>query len=384
MNRLVVYPHAGTLVGGSTHSALLMSRFLREHGWYIVHVFPAPGPGADITAKEGFEIEFLNLPTQDILALRNTQGVVRKFCSLVPYLKTTFGAHRWLAEKRSALIHVNDDRSMLSWGLAAKCLGIPVIWHVRQCSGNPLMDRFRLCLADYIIYIAEDTKNRFKGIKRLPPGAVIYNPVDTERFQPAQDKAQAKLELGIRDDAVSIGYVGNFVARKRPEWLVEIVAELLREGLPVYGVIAGFDLSGGEYIARLKDMIEATGHPDRFVFLGYRPDVARVMQGLDILLLPSIAEPFGRVVIEAMACEVAVVATNAGGVPEIIQDGKNGLLTSPEDVTEMIEKVKDLCTNSDKRESLSKQARMYVVEKFAPEVTLGTLLEIYTSLTGES
>ena len=282
MRKLAVYPHAGTLVGGSTHAAVEMAKFLRTHGWEIVHVFPGPGPGADLAREAGFRVQLMGLSERDIVTLRNTNTLPKKVASILPQLKSTAFTMRWVNAHRPALVHIHDDRSVFAWGLAAKRAGIPVIWHVHQRSGNALLDRIRLRLVDYVIYIAEDTKSRFRDYAYLPPGTVIYNPVDTTRFRPPANKAQVKRALGLPDDVITIGYVGNFVARKRPEWLIHVVEILCRKGLPVFGVIVGADLSGGTYSARLKQLMESSGYAKRFAFLGYQPNVERVMQALDV------------------------------------------------------------------------------------------------------
>lgn len=385
MSPLVVYPHAGILVGGSTHSALKVSKFLREHGWNIIHVFPALGPGVDITIQEGFEVEILGFSEKDVLVLRNTKGLVRRLRSLIPQLKDVLAARRWLISRRPVLVHVNDDRTMFSWGLAAKQLGIPVIWHVHQQRGDRLLDRIRLRLADHIIYVAQTIKSRFDGLQRMPAGTVLYNSVDPEAFKPPENKQNVKRQLGLDPNSIAIGFIGNLVPRKRPEWVVISGAELLQEGIDVEIVFAGSDFSGGPYQQRLRKIAETSGAPERFRFLGYRTDIPEIMQAIDILVLPSIpmGEALPLVVLEAMASSVAVVATKVAGIPEIIQDGKTGFLTSPEDLTEMIEKLKYLCENPQIIELIGKQARMQVLEKLTPEVTLKRLLKIYADLIGE-
>jgi glycosyltransferase involved in cell wall biosynthesis len=378
--RLVVYPHAGTLVGGSTHSSLLMSEFLQKYGWRIVHVFPGHGPGLEVTKARGAETHDQGFSSEDILTLRNTGGIHRKLRALIPQVKSYWAAREWLTEHQPQLVHLNDDRSVLTWGFAAKRLGIPVVWHVRQNSGNELLDRFRLPLANRLIYIAENTKLRFENQRTVPPGNVIYNALDTARFRPAENKIERRCELGLPVHGIAIGYVGNFVARKRPEWLIAVVAELAKQGLDVYGVVVGTDLSAGDYTRKLLKLIDDTNVAERFRFIGYREDIERVMQGLDILVLPSVNEPFGRVVIEAMACELAVVATCAGGVVEVVQDGQTGILVSPAGPVGMIESVRALCENPEQRKSIAKKARVYAARRFSPEATLQSVAEVYSTL----
>lgn len=380
MRPLVVYPHEGTLVGGSIQSSILMSKFLLSKGWNVIHVFPSRGPASDITLKEGLAVEFLDLPARDILALRNTKGVLRKLRSVLPYTRSTWKAYSWLRNRRPILVHVNDDRSMISWGAAAKLLGIPVLWHVRQRSGSRIIDVIRLWFANYLIFIANDTKSRFAGMRALPKHTVVYNPVDLTAFCPPTSKAVAKENLGLDRSMVVVGYIGNLIPRKRPEWVAQIVADLLQDGLNVAGVFAGSDFSGGDYIMRLT-RIARSSLKERFLFLGYRSDVNKIMQALDILCLPSIAEPFGRVLIEAMACGVAVVATNAGGVPEIIVNGVNGLLVSPDDYEAMREAVRTLVLNPEMRVRLAQAGERHVRTTFESEKVLANLVDIYEQLS---
>jgi len=380
---LIAFPFTGTLVGGSYHSAALLAGALEQRaGIRCAVLLPREGPNSAVFQANGLTPEYYGLSEKHVILMRHTESILAKLRALGAYRATYLAALRWLRSNRPSIVHINDDRTMLDWGMAAKRLGIPVVWHVRQRTGSRLLDRVRLQLADYLIFLAEDARrHRFRERQlQSKPHCVIYNAVDTSVFYPPPDRSSAKAALGVSPKSIVLCYLGNLTPRKRPEWVVEAGISLLQEGLDVEVLVVGHDRSGGQLENALKERVERAGCADSFHFLGYRSDVAEILRAVDILGMPSIAEPFGRVVIEAMASGVVVVATNAGGVPEIIQDGVNGMLVPSHDFTAFVSAIRKLCLDPALRDALSMEGIRTVQKRFSVDTMVEQVLEVYREL----
>src|SRR6202011_1410755 len=152
------------------------------------------------------------------------------------------------------------------------------------------------------------------------------------------DRARARAALGgAGERAVLLGVVAQLTPWKGQDTAIEALKLLCQEGIDAHLLLVGsakfvdpatrFDNQG--YVAHLQALVADAGLSARVSWLGEREDVPELVRALDILLLPSWEEPFGRALIEAMALGVPVVSTNVGGPPEIIEDGREGYLLPP-------------------------------------------------------
>jgi glycosyltransferase involved in cell wall biosynthesis len=178
------------------------------------------------------------------------------------------------------------------------------------------------------------------------PGArveVIHNAVDLARWDPARmgrEQARARVYEDIGQaggGGLLLGVVAQISPWKGQDTAIEALRLLVAEGIDAHLLLIGsakfvaratrFDNEA--YVSALRSRIAAAGLGDRVSWLGEREDVPELMRALDVLLLPSREEPFGRALIEAMALGVPVLATDVGGPPEIIEDGREGYLLPP-------------------------------------------------------
>ena len=159
--------------------------------------------------------------------------------------------------------------------------------------------------------------------------------------------------------------LGRLDPQKGQEEFLRALPLVLEQRPDVCFVIAGDETSGEEgykrYLINLSYELHVNEHVHLFPFT---EDVAEFMAAIDIFVLPSYRETFGLVLIEAMAMEKPVIATDAGGVPEIVEDGRDGLLVPPRDEKALAEAILLLLENSSLRRSLSKRARADVLKRF--------------------
>lgn len=371
--RTVLLPHAREGLGGSAVSGALLAKAVAESAdWRPLVVVHGRGEPERHHRRLGLPVESLDLAlTLDDSASRAVR--------LAAAIRLSWAADRYLARRRPALVHVNDDFSALAWGPPARRRGIPVVWHVRQPSGTRALDVLRLSLASHLVYVSDATRVRFAWARRLPAGTTVHNGLDLDEFRPTADVAAAKLRLGLPPDGLAVGFIGNLVARKRPDWAVRAWCLLRTAGVESDLVVVGADYSGGTFTAELQRL---AGESDAFHLLGQRHDIPQIMQALDVLVLPADVngEAFGRVIIEAMATGTAVVATAVGGIPEIVTDGLDGLLVAPADLAGFTAALRRVLTGPELRQRLARAGRATVERRFSAARTGEAVLEIYARL----
>ncbi len=174
---------------------------------------------------------------------------------------------------------------------------------------------------------------------------VVYNGVDPAPFEAAAflDRNALRRKLGLRESAMIVGLFGRITPWKGQH----VLLEALRSLPDVEAVFVGGPLFGEQdYQAALEREAALPALAGRVRFLGFRRDIAEVMRAVDLVVHASTSpEPFGRVIVEAMMSRRPVIATRAGGVPEIIEDGVDGLLVAPGDAAAMADAIRQLCAD---------------------------------------
>jgi glycosyltransferase involved in cell wall biosynthesis len=208
---------------------------------------------------------------------------------------------------------------------------------------------------------------------------VIYNGVDTDRFAPRPgDAARLRLEFAIPQDRVVIGSVGRLVPIKDHPTLLRAAERLLRAGRNVHVLVAG----AGPDLEKLKAQV-ATSEVlrERVTFVGATDRVPELMNAMDVFVLPSICEGMSNTILEAMASGLPVVATSAGGNPELVENGQSGLLFSPSCVESLTQHLVRLTDDSELRTQLGKDARQRAVNLFSLSGMIQRYRDLYLELT---
>jgi glycosyltransferase involved in cell wall biosynthesis len=196
---------------------------------------------------------------------------------------------------------------------------------------------------------------------------VVHNGVDFEEYErSAVPRGQLRRRLGLAPEDFLVGFTGNLIERKGIATLVRAAARMLEGGRSVDFVVLGRVPVGTSrsYLRGCERLVERSGIGDRFRFLGFTPDVRPAVADLDLLVLPSLQEPFGRSVIESMALGVPVVASDVGGIPEIIEDGVSGVLVPPGDDRALADAIRRLLDDDELRGRISAAGLRSVRERF--------------------
>jgi glycosyltransferase involved in cell wall biosynthesis len=194
---------------------------------------------------------------------------------------------------------------------------------------------------------------------------------DFQRLDP--DRIRLNFDLRGR----TIVYVGSLEERKGVRYLIKAFPAIKASVPGVKLLIVGKPLPGQEnYLNKLKNLAKDAD----IIFAGARPDVYDIMSAGDVLVAPSLSETFGRIIIEAMACGKPVVASNVGGIPEIIDDGRTGLLVEPKNEKSIADAVIRLLTLKTFADSIASVGRKIVEERFNVSSQITKIEEILDEL----
>jgi len=281
------------------------------------------------------------------------------------------------------LIYCADNLSKLIGGIAGKMAKIRVVAHCHDDFNKDVLGKvmkmFYLLLLDRILTVSEKVRKFFATRGRISPKAItVYNGINTNVFDPESVGGNMKVELGLKEDLFIIGSIGVLEKDKGQEYLLEAIAKLKSEGVDnIVCVICGL----GPEEANLKELVNARGLENEVLFLGYRHDIPEIIKMLDIVAITSLTiESFSIVATEAMAMKVPVLATNVGGLPEVVDDVKTGILVPPGDVNALCKSIKYLIKNPEARFRMGENGRDRVLKRFTLEENVRKTEEVFLQL----
>ena len=378
----VLYVNHTAEVGGGERSLLSLLKARPNE----VEMFLAAPPG-----RLSEEAAALGVPVESI---PGTAGSLRLHPLHTPRALVEMAAagratQRIVRTNGVELLHANSVRAGLILGAART--GRPSVVHVRDVlpAGATSAATMRMIAATATVIVA-NSEYTARSVRQLAPRAVVEavpNPVDLTRWDPARvDRVHARASLrGVRPRALLLGVVAQLTPWKRQETAIEVLHLLRGQGVDAHLLLIGsakftaastrFD--NRAYVEQLKSRIAELRLEDRVSWMGEREDVPELISALDVLLLPSREEPFGRVLIEAMAMRVPVVATNVGGPAEIVTDGVGGFLVDPDDLEAWTRAVKHFADHPELGREMGLAGRFKVEREFGSEQHRAAILGVY-------
>ena len=327
-------------LGGAERSLVeLVGRLQSDHEIEPLVVLPAPGGLSAALDARG--VAWRTAPL-----VRIERGVVKS--RPFHYFQCFRHAARQLAATARAyrvrIIHANDFNAVMYSETAARKLArrgwrIPVLWHCRDLLGSGLRwlkTGTNRRISPMIAISRAVAENLLSGGVPSDRVHTILNGLDLSPYTNGSPRERARMrreirqELGVPDNALVVGSAGVFVPWKRYEDFLDAI-RLLDDsiaGRPVQALLAGSDLFNAQPTYTQELARRAAG---RAKLIGWREDMATFYAALDVFVWAAPAEPFGRVLVEAMASGLPVVAARGGAVQEIVVDGETGLLVEPHD-----------------------------------------------------
>jgi glycosyltransferase involved in cell wall biosynthesis len=233
--------------------------------------------------------------------------------------------------------------------------------------------------SDKIIAVSEYTKRELLKYYELNENKirVIHNGVAVDKFKPTNDKLKAKAELGFNPEDKAILYVGRLYARKGLFTLIESMPTVVRRFRNVKFIISGKGLSNE--MKKLVDHATKLGVKDNIVFTGYFPDkkLPKLYQAADIFAFSTFYENLPFAILEALSSGLPVVTTNVGGIPEIIDDGKNGFLVEPFNSEQLADRILYFLENPSAASEFGCLGRKIMEERFDWRLVVKKVLKVY-------
>lgn len=355
---LVVNPSPD--VYGADLQMLESARAFLEQGWGVRVVLPYDGELVPGLRAAGCEVDFVNFPVLR-RAHASPAGLARLAGEAVGALPRLI---RTIRRVQPSVVYVNTVT--LPWWLAAARLAQrPVLCHLHEAetADRALVHRLLLAplrLADRVVVISQSVRTAMTAADPAlaERTRLIYNGVPGPATEPAEPRWQSPLRLLA---------IGRLSPRKAPHLALEAVARLGERGHDVVLDVAGTPFEGYEwYEAQLRERADRPDLRGRVSFLGYRSPIWPVLAAADLVLAPSLREPFGNAVVEAQLALRPVVATNALGHAESITQGETGLLVPAEDVEALTTSVERLIQQPAEAQAMARRARQAALERFAP------------------
>ncbi len=206
---------------------------------------------------------------------------------------------------------------------------------------------------------------------------VIHNGVDIHKFAPPEDKIKVKQELGFNNKDLNILSVGRLYARKGLFTLIKSVSLVTKKYRNIKLIISGKGQSNE--MKKLVDYAEKLGIRSNILFTGYFPDakLPKLYQAADIFAFSTFYENLPFAVLEALSSRLPVVTTKVGGIPEMIEDGKNGFLVSPANSAELADRILYLIDNPTKASEMANKARETVENRFDWSLIVKKVMKVY-------
>lgn len=305
--------------------------------------------------------------------LRAHARVIELPCSGDLDLRFALRLVRVLRQEAPALVHVHSRRGADWWGgLAARLAGIPAVISRRVDSPEGRPGGLKYRFYRHVVAISRAVRDQLVAAG-VDASRISYVPsgVEGDSLQVERDRQWLGAELGIPRQAFLLGIVAQLIPRKGHRDLLQALARLddPRAWLLVLGE--------GREEHRLRALAASLGLADRVVFAGFRNDVARILPCLDLLVHPAHREGLGVSVLEAAAEGVPIVATNAGGLADLVIHGQTGLLVDPGRPDQLAEAMATVRDHPELGRQLANGARRKVISDFSVERMIEGNLHVY-------
>jgi glycosyltransferase involved in cell wall biosynthesis len=386
--RRILFVHTTSEIGGSDVSLAHIVERLDPARFQAVVALPSHGPLVERLERAGADV--VVLPRMKKLTSRKGRAGLAMFAASYP--SGVWSLARVIRQKRIDLVHTNTIHNLYGFA-AARLAGRPHVWHVREIVWqNAALRRIERKLAlkfsSRIVVTSDAVGRMFEQDGALPAHVIkIPNGVDAVRFTGGRSD-MVRRDLGIDEDAPLVGAAARMDVWKGLDDFIEAAALVHRQSPRVRFVIAGGPIEGLEdYQATLQALARARGLDGVLYFAGWRygPDsMPEFYRSLDVFVLPSReAEPFGLVVLEAMASGRPVIATAHGGPVEIVDAGRTGILVEPRNPQAMAEAIVQLAADPDRAGDLGRAGRDRVLALYGIDRTVERLQVLYEEVLAD-
>jgi glycosyltransferase involved in cell wall biosynthesis len=316
-------------------------------------------------------------------------GVPVTVLGLNPGLRRPWDVARlgqFLRAARPQIVHTFLLTASLYGRLAAMLARVPIVIgteqniYARKRPSHAFAERLLMAGTDRVVVAADAVRDFYLRQVHADPAKieVIHNAVDWSQLQTTRSRAEIRASLGIDAEAPVAITVGRLTEQKGHTHLLDAIA-----GSPALARVHLLVAGDGELREPLADQAEKLGLARRVHFLGVRRDVGNLLAASDLFVLPSLWEGLPLALVLAMGAGLPVVATRVAGVPEVVDDGRTGMLVAPGDAAALADVVTRLLAEPEKARQIGSAARAAVLPRFGIEAYVASIATLYDRLLDE-
>jgi len=379
--------------GGSAENTLLTALGLDKNR-YEVLLAKGPSTESKMGFRERMEVDkSLQIAQSDGVGIINIPKLMRRidllydFISFIKILKI-------IRSEKPQIVHTHTSKAGLLGRLAAFVAKTPIIIHTPH--GHifygyfgrvtsylfVLIEKLLAKITDKIISLTNQEGLDHVRLNIACPEKFIsiHSGVDIQRFISAKSGGDGlKASFGIMPQSLVVGTIGRLVPIKGHEYLIEAAPKILKEVPGVKFVLVG----DGNLRPKLERLTNALNVQDAFLFLHWRSDIPKIIRMFDLFTLPSLNEGMGKVLVEAMAAGKAIVASNTGGIPDLVVHAHNGLLVPPGNPSRLAEAIVTLLKDSNKRQEMGENGKL-LAQRYSVESMVNKTETLYEELLAKN
>jgi glycosyltransferase involved in cell wall biosynthesis len=350
--------------------------------------------------KDRYEVEFACAPDGPLVDEAVKKGIkfhpVRNFVQRISIWNDLMALWElaWLMrQQRYDIIHTHNSKAGFIGRLAARIVNVPIIVHTihgfafHEFERTPRrrlfvwLERFAARLADKLIVVSGALGEWGLGLRVGKPEQyiTIYSGIEIDKFQVKINVIEQKHQLGISPEDNVIGVVSKLWEGKGHKSILQAAKNVITKVPSVKFVFVG----EGYLRKKLEALTQQLGLSDYVIFTGFRTDIPQLTSIFDVAILASLYEGLGRVLLEAMVLGKPVIATKVGGVVDVVDDGKTGLLIPPNNPTLLSQAIIRLLSDGDLRNRMGRAGRDKIGVKFSAKTMVAQIQKIYEELLVE-
>ena len=289
---------------------------------------------------------------------------------------------RYIKDHEVDVLHCHNRKAYLYGYLASRWTGCPLVLSTHGIIYGPsrrkIVEGITMRGARRIISVSNEITDELISTYNLPPQRLVTlrNGIDTRRFSPCtvEQKQLMRSRLGLPENAYVFGTLGRVVTDKNYGLLVRAFSNLASKFDQAHLVIVG----DGDKLEEIRKLVDSLELKERVSLPGAQTDTLAWYQAFDAFVLSSLTEGTPMTLLEAGACALPCVSTSVGGIPQVIEQGKNGILVDSGDEAALSTALSDLLTDSDLATALGNAGRDIIIQKFSLEKSIEEHIQVYS------
>lgn len=308
----------------------------------------------------------------------------------VIYTETAFDIRVWnkvkqfMIDHKIQIVHAHGTRANSNVFWAAKQLGLPLIYTVHGWSFHqnqkPFVKMLRIKSESFLtkkanVTITVSNSNQKDGIDLfgMDNSQVVYNGIDTEKFNPSKKLPCLREELGLPLNKTIVGFLVRMTIQKDPLTLIRAIKRVKDKTTDIVFLLMG----NGDLLEDAKDLVKKLDIEEMIVWSDFRQDIPNVLNTIDIYTLPSLWEGLPIGLLEAMAMAKPIVATGVDGTKEVLKDRENGILIKCGDDESLANAFIELHNNKTQRTEFGKKSREIILKTYTADKMCRDIEAIY-------